>query len=524
MKHFIPLSFLSAICALGTARGEAVPPRYVGPPLTPLHAVTNRAHVGISSLAVSPGGRLWATWYAGVTPSEDQNNYVILSTSADDGKTWKEVLIVDPDEGGPRRTFDPELWMAPDGTLRWSWTDRVMPYKNVKSDGLWMLTLADPESEPPKNLTPVRIAKGVMMCKPIVLSTGEWALPVATWYADPSSRMIVSADRGKTWLERGGATMPKADRLFDEHEFVERKDGSLWCLSRCKSGIREAVSSDRGKTWSPLEPSKIKHTSSRFFISRLASGNLLLVKHGPIGTQTGRSHLTAYVSKDDGATWAGGLLLDERNGVSYPDGQQVKNGLIYLTYDFDRTRSREILFATFREEDVLAGKAVSPDVRLRQLISKGSGGVPPAVPAVKPNKDGVALAAEGAGALDTSEWKSEPLKPGVKLFTDRDYTFSDGELPASFGKAFFARVPLSGKKTLRCTRPGVIGFLTPTGDRNKDSMSEALMAQGFRKVALPEIRLFAPQSTHNFCTFYQKTCQAGEVLSFGQWAVPVLLE
>jgi len=504
-----------------TASGAApVPPKHLGPPQLPLHSVTNRAHVGIPSLAVSPGGRLWATWYAGITPAEDQNNYVVLSTSGDNGKTWKEVLVSDPDADGPRRTFDPELWMAPDGTLRWTWTDRVMPYNNVTSDALWMVTIRDPESEPPAHPTPVYVAQGVMMCKPITLSTGEWVLPVATWYADPSSRMVVSQDQGQTWQVRGGATMPREDRLFDEHSFVERRDGSLWCLSRCKSGIREAVSRDRGKTWSPLEPSKIRHTSSRFFIRRLASGNLLLVKHGPIALKTGRSHLTAYLSKDDGATWEGGLLLDERNGVSYPDGQQVKNGLIYLAYDFDRTNAKEILFATFREEDVLAGKAVSPDARLRQLVSKGSGGL---LPAVKPHADGAPLAAGGAGALDASKWETLPLASGAKLFTDRDYACADGQLPDAFRKASFVRVPLSGKKALRCIRAGVVGFLTPTIDRNKDSMSDALLSQGFRKVALPEIRLFNPQATQNFCTFYQKACQEDETISFAQWAVPVLL-
>ena len=517
MRNVLCVAAVLTLSGLGAA---PVPPQHVGPPLSPLHAVTNRAHVGISSMAISPRGRLWATWYAGVTPNEDENNYVVLATSGDDGKTWKEVLVADPDAGGPRRTFDPELWMAPDGTLRWTWTDRVMPYNNVETDGLWMVTLADPESEPPANPTPAWIAKGVMMCKPLVLSSGEWALPVATWYADPSSGMVVSQDQGRTWQVRGGATMPKEDRLFDEHMFVERKDGSLWCLSRSKSGIREAVSADRGKTWSPLEPSKIKHPSARFFISRLASGNLLLVKHGPIATQTGRSHLTAYLSKDDGATWEGGLLLDERNGVSYPDGQQVKNGLIYLTYDFDRINAKEILFATFREEDVLAGKTVSPDARLRQIISKGSGGLQAAV---KSHTDGVSLAAGNAAALDTSKWETVPLKPGAKLFTDRGYVCADGELPASFRNASFVRVPLTGSKSLRCTRAGVLGFLTPTVDRNKDSMTDVLLSQGFRKVSLPEIRLFNAQATQNFSTFYQKPCKDGETITFAQWAVPILL-
>ena len=44
--------------------------------------------------------------------------------------------------------------------------------------------------------------------------------------------------------------------------------------------------------------------------------------------------------KDDGRTWGGGLVLDERKSVSYPDGQQQADGLIRLIYDYDRTGER----------------------------------------------------------------------------------------------------------------------------------------------------------------------------------------
>ncbi len=354
-----------------TGSTSVVPPEYVGMPLA-MHAVTNRAFVGIPSMAVAPGGRLWATWYAGVTPDEDHNNYVVLSTSGDNGKTWQEILVVDPDGAGPRRTFDPELWIAPDGKLRWIWTDRIGA--DHTTDGLWMMEFANPDSDKSMWTAPVRVGEGVMMCKPLVLTTGEWVLPVCTWRTEKSSKMVVSTDAGKTWSIRGGATMPVESRLFDEHMFIERKDRSIWLLSRTMSGISESVSLDRGVTWPDLKPSTLLHPSARLFISRLASGNLLLVKHGPIDKQIGRSHLTAYISKDDGSSWQGGLMLDEREGVSYPDGQQDKDGLIRIIYDFDRRNERLILLASFREEDVLSGETTSKNVCLRQLVSKGSGG------------------------------------------------------------------------------------------------------------------------------------------------------
>src|SRR5438874_2697415 len=70
------------------------PPQQLGPPKTE-HATTNRAFQGIPSMAVAPKGRLWADWYAGVTPGEDHNNYVAVSTSGDGGATWTEVLTID---------------------------------------------------------------------------------------------------------------------------------------------------------------------------------------------------------------------------------------------------------------------------------------------------------------------------------------------------------------------------------------------------------------------------------------------
>jgi arylsulfatase A-like enzyme len=368
--------FVGALPPVRTAEAGPAslePPRHVGPP-TPEQAVTNRAFQGIPSLAIAPGGRLWATWYAGVTPAEDLNNYVVVATSDDGGGTWEEVLVIDPDGPGPVRSFDPELWVAPDGRLFCFWAQMD---KNVRdtSLGVWAIETATPDATRPTWSAPRRIGDGVMMCKPIVLSTGEWVLPISKWRThDDSAEMIVSTDAGRTWSRRGACHVPEKERSFDEHMFIERKDGSLWLLVRTTYGIGESVSTDRGETWPELVPSALPHPSARFFIHRLASGNLLLVKHGPLDTKTGRSDLTAFVSTDEGQTWGGGLLLDERKGVSYPDGQQAADGTVRIIYDYSRTGDREILMASFREEDAAAGKAVSDAARLRQVISKASGG------------------------------------------------------------------------------------------------------------------------------------------------------
>ena len=231
--------------------------------------------------------------------------------------------------------------------------------------------------------------------------------------------------------------------------------------------------------------------------------------------------LTAYLSRDDGATWEGGLMLDERSSVSYPDGQQTADGTVYITYDFERTRSREVYFCAFREEDILAGKDVSGKVRMRCLISKSRGLPTVGLPATADNRDGIPLADTGNGAWRCEGFETAPLRAGALLFTDRRYAVAEGQLPAGWTNVKFLRIPLNGQKTVTCAKSGVLGVLTPMPNRNRDSLQKSLEAQGFRRVALPEIRLFDPYNTGNLVTLFQKACKAGETVEIGKWGVPV---
>ena len=355
------------------------PPELIkNPEGTQVYSAESRKFTGIPSLAISREGRMWATWYAGVTPAEDSNNYVIVATSGDGGKTWEEVLAIDPDGPGPARAYDPEIWIDPDDKLWVFWAQAMTHHgawsliKDGTLAGVWTITSKNPEKRKPGWSKPRRLTDGVMMCKPAVLSGGEWILPASLWnIADGSAQIVVSTDRGETWHARGAATVPREVRSFDEHIIVERMDRSLWMLVRTQYGIGESVSNDGGRKWSPLIPSKIEHPNARFFIRRLISGNLLLVKHGPIDKRTGRSHLMAFISEDDGDSWSGGLLLDERSGVSYPDGQQMEDGTIHIIYDYHRKSDQNILRVSFMEEDVISGNPDSETVSLLRLISKG---------------------------------------------------------------------------------------------------------------------------------------------------------
>jgi predicted neuraminidase len=209
-----------------------------------------------------------------------------------------------------------------------------------------------------------------MLNKPTVLSNGDWLLTSSVWKADNSIKVYASPDQGKTFQLRGTANIEDAaTRGPDEPMIVERQDGSLWMMVRCR-GLAETMSQDQGRTWTPVQHLALPHPTSRFFLRRLQSGGLLLVKHGPLDERTRREKLTAYISDDDGQTWQGGLMLDEREDVTYPDGVQAADGTIFIIYDYKRTPDGVVLMATFTEKDVRAGEPVTDKVRLRLEVAR----------------------------------------------------------------------------------------------------------------------------------------------------------
>jgi len=348
----------------------------------PEYGDETRMFQGIPSIERSPNGRLWAAWYGGGI-TEDRDNYVMLSTSDDAGESWSGIkLVVDPDESGPMRAFDPCLWHDPDGKMWLFWNQMlenkslIFPEEQERNWFLWAITTDQSDSESPSWSEPRQICEAVMLNKPTALSTGEWLLCSSDWRWDWSARVFRSTDHGETWHHRGRAHVPnKSDRSYDEHMVVERQDGSLWMMVRTKYGIGQSISHDHGRFWNYVKPTGINHVCSRFFIRRLRSGNLILVKHGARINQwsVSRCMLSAFLSDDDGHTWRGGLMLDEREGVSYPDGVEGPDGVLSIAYDHLRGQAKEILMARVTERDILEGKLVDTDSKLRLRVNKASG-------------------------------------------------------------------------------------------------------------------------------------------------------
>ena len=326
----------------------------------------HRVWQGIPGIAHTKKGRTFLSFYSGST-TETYGNFAAVIKSDTDTDFTEPIAVAK--KSGCYRCFDPVLWIDPLDRLWFIWN--VLP-----GDEVFAAICEEPDAEVLYWSEPFCIGRGVMMNKPLVLSSGEWLFPIAFWQPNffremrkgttreddiPASYVYKTADNGKTFVKIGGADI--RNRSFDEHMVIEQANGILTMLVRTNYGIGVSYSYDRGKTWSAGENSQLQGPCSRFFLGKLRSGRVLLINHFEF---TGRNNLTAMLSEDDGKTFPYRLLLDARNNVSYPDATEAEDGFIYITYDRERgcaksslqeayADARELLTAKITEQDILNG-------------------------------------------------------------------------------------------------------------------------------------------------------------------------
>jgi predicted neuraminidase len=358
----------------------------------------------------TPKGRIWGCW----TGTGDRaDGYFLLATSDNGGETWSKPRLAVGARLSPKQqrwgALVGNLWTDPKGRL-WLFFDQQIGDAQKRITN-WFIRCDDPDAAEPVWSEPVMFSEGCTLNKPTVLTNGDWLLPVSDWH-QKTARVFASTDQGATWKERGSLKFPNWE--FDEHMMVELRDGRVWMLARTKGQPHESFTSDGGRTWStPLPTRSFQNVNARFFVRRLKSGRILLVKNGPIEARLPRrSSLSAFLSEDDGQSWSPGLLLDDRSEVSYPDGFEAPNGDIHILYDWNRHTDAEILHVKFTEDQILKGetgagsgvpnKNAPPAVR-KHLASKARN---PAIPkAITPSP----------------EWSAQAVKDAKEDFTSIPY-------------------------------------------------------------------------------------------------------
>ena len=327
---------------------------------------------GISTVECT-GSRVWAAWMAGGVKEPDPENHIVLAYSDDGGKSWVDPFLVIDDKESESRGRDPVLWKNPAGKLFLFYAFSGDDFTNVleienPGGNIRTISIGQPRAVFPK---------GMLLNKPIITAKGECLCMFDPFDEEKGysyNCCYVSCDGGKTWKKRGDVPSCSPNKLFQEGTLVERKDGSLWCLTRIElancGGLEQSFSYDSGKTWTVSEnclPYPFYGPGSKCYLRRLHSGNLLFVNNDSAVPL--RVNMAAYLSSDEGKTWKA-LLLDGREGCAYPDVAEDDEGNIYTIFDCGRSKRNEIRICRFQEEDIEKGGFRSSDTLQMTAIAK----------------------------------------------------------------------------------------------------------------------------------------------------------
>lgn len=154
---------------------------------------------------------------------------------------------------------------------------------------------------------------------------------------DANGAVTLSTDMGKTWsaaidIDNGGL------RLDAETDVIRLKDGRLYAAQRTeKKEMRYSVSEDGGKTWSVSQPMGFEGHCP--YLHR-APGDIIICGHRKPNT-------SLHYSLDEGKTWSGNVVADDKHHGAYPSMVTLKDGSVLFVY-YEEGEGSNIVARKFR--------------------------------------------------------------------------------------------------------------------------------------------------------------------------------
>ncbi len=287
-----------------------------------------------STICVANDG-LVAAWFGGKREGADD---VGIWLARRDEKAWSspvEVATGEQSDGKRFPCWNPALFQAPAaGPL-------ILFYKVGSSPSKWwgmMKTSTDGGATwSPATRLPDGIL-GPIKDKPVLLADGTLICPSSTEDHGWQIHMEFTHDFGKTWEKTPALNDGTTTGLIQPTILIHGNELHLLCRSRQKS-IYQTRSKDGGRTWDPVSPTTLPNPNSGIDAVTLKDGRSLVVYNH---TERGRSPLNVAASRD-GKDWKMALVLEDQPGeYSYPAIIQSPDGLVHVTYTWNRKKIKHV--------------------------------------------------------------------------------------------------------------------------------------------------------------------------------------
>lgn len=238
------------------------------------------------------------------------------------GETWTKDTAID-------NATDAVLWRGFAGELRMFFT---------REGNVMMSICPEPDASLNAWSEPIALAKGYCCSTPVVLRNGAVLFPVCL--SEPyGPGVLFSMNRGESWMPipSGIKAVEKTTTQRLDPILVPYKSGRLLMLNRGTGYPWRwgCVSQNFGRSWT--SPDKYIYTpDSPMSLNVLQGGKWLAVKNGHLDQELYYTpdKLIAYLSEDEGETWYGDLILDDRTDALYPCSCAPGNGYIYILYAY----------------------------------------------------------------------------------------------------------------------------------------------------------------------------------------------
>jgi len=298
-----------------------------------------------STIVETPSG-LVAAWFGGTA---ERNPDVCIYVARQEHGQWTPPVAVANGVGFATNrlpTWNPVLFQPTNGPL-------LLFYKVGPKPAEWwgMLTTSPDDGKtwsPPQRLPagilgpaknkPVQLANGDILCASSTEGEGGWRVHFER-----------TSDLGKTWT----ATPPVNDgRTVGaiQPSILFYPAGRLEAVGRTHNGkVFQVWSGDGGTTWGPLTLTELPNPDSGTDAVTLRDGRQLLVYNHNLRDATknkGRSPLNVALS-NDGRNWRPVAVLEDDpaapSGFAYPAVIQTRDGLVHITYTWERKRIKHVI-------------------------------------------------------------------------------------------------------------------------------------------------------------------------------------